>query len=166
LAKSKALLVIPLLIASIAIVSAAIYYVREASLAGAPSLCRDPNNISGHVYNPARLQPVKSCVTASGIADSVIVEDDGDYHVWFHVDSQYANLPNSENNGYRQGDLLAEIICANMVLQQDAVLACEGYTNQIPIPSVGQNITVTGPYVLDSVHGWMEIHPVYSLVSS
>lgn len=135
-------------------------------MARTPSLCRDPNNISGHVYNPARLQPVKNCVTASGITDSVIVEDDGDYHVWFHVDSQYANLPNSENNGYRQGDLLAEIICANMVYQQDAVLACEGYTNQIPIPNVGQNITVTGPYVLDSVHGWMEIHPVYSLVVS
>ena len=40
-----------------------------------------------------RLQTVKDCVTVSGIVDSVIAEDDGDYHVWFHVDSQYATCP-------------------------------------------------------------------------
>jgi hypothetical protein len=47
-----------------------------------------------------------------------------------------------------------------------AVLACENYTNQIPIPNMNQNISVTGPYVLDSTHGWMEVHPVYSLLVS
>jgi uncharacterized membrane protein len=47
-----------------------------------------------------------------------------------------------------------------------AVLACENYTNQIPIPNMNQNISVTGPYVLDSIHGWMEVHPVYSLLVS
>ena len=76
------------------------------------------------------------------------------YHVWFHVDPQYASLPNSANNAYPQGDLLTEIICATTITQQDAVLACENYTNQIlPIPNSNQNITVTGPYVLDNVHG-------------
>ncbi len=77
-----------------------------------------------------------------------------------------SNLPNSANNDYRQGDLLAEIICATAVSQQDAFLACENYTNQIPVPSVNRNITVAGPYVLDSTHGWMEVHPVYSLTAS
>jgi len=33
--------------------------------------------------------------------DHLIVEDDGDYHVWFHVDLQYSNLPNSVNDDYR-----------------------------------------------------------------
>ena len=43
--------------------------------------------------------------------------------------------------------------------------ACQGYTNQIPVPSEGQHITITGPYVLDTDHyDWAEIHPVYSLV--
>ena len=76
------------------------------------------------------------------------------------------SLPNSVNDGYRQGDLLAEIICVTTVNQQDAVLSCQNYTNHIPIPSTHQNITVTGPYVLDNNHGWMEVHPVYSLVES
>jgi hypothetical protein len=149
-----------------ATVGAAFYYAHEASIVHSPSLCRDPNNTSSHVYNPARLQTVKGCITVSGIVDSVIPEDDGDYHIWFHVDQQYASLPNDANNAYRQGEMLAEIICATTVNQQDAVLACENYSNQIQIPSTNQNITVTGPYVLDSYHGWMEVHPVYSLIIS
>jgi hypothetical protein len=158
--------IIALILVMIAVVGAAIYYTREASIVSTPSLCRDPNNISSHVYNPARLQAVKDCITVSGIVNNVIAEDDGDYHVWLHVDPQYANLPNGANNDYRQGDLLAEIICATTVSQQDAVLACDNYSNQILLPNENQNITVTGPYVLDSVHGWMEVHPVYSLTVS
>jgi len=158
--------VVALILIVVASVGVVVYYAREASIIGTPSLCRDPNNISGHVYNPARLQTAKDCVTVSGIVNNVIAEEDGDYHVWFHVDPQYANLPNSANNDYHQGDLLAEIICATTVSQQDAVLACENYSNQILIPSGNQNITVTGPYVLDNVHGWMEVHPVYSLTIS
>ncbi|HEX9430538.1 MAG TPA: hypothetical protein VF944_09190 [Candidatus Bathyarchaeia archaeon] len=165
--KMKPWPVIVLILVVVASVGAAVYYAHEASIVGTPSLCRDPNNISSHVYNPARLQTVRDCITVSGIVNNVIAEDDGDYHIWFHVDSQYASLPNSANNDYRQGDLLAEIICATTITQQDAVLACENYTNQIlPIPNSNQNITVTGPYVLDNVHGWMEVHPVYSLSSS
>ena len=162
--KMKQWPIVSLILIVLASVGAAVYYVWEASIMGTPSLCRDPNNISSHIYNPARLQTVRECITVSGIVNNVIVEDDGDYHVWFHVDPQYASLPNRANNDYRQGDLLAEIICATTITQQDAVLACENYTNQIlPIPNSNQNITVTGPYVLDNVHGWMEVHPVYFL---
>jgi len=36
---------------------------------------------------------------------------------------------------------------------------------QITVPSAGQHIVITGPYVLDTEHyNWAEIHPVYSLV--
>jgi len=161
LVKMKPWPIISLILIVLASVGAAAYYVWEASIMGTPSLCRDPNNISSHVYNPARLQTIRECITVSGIVNNVIVEDDGDYHVWFHVDPQYASLPNRANNDYRQGDLLAEIICATTITQQDAVLACENYTNQIlPIPNSNQNITVTGPYVLNNVYGWMEVHPV------
>jgi hypothetical protein len=168
LSKTKTRLIVGLVLLAILATAAGVYYVvRLRSTENAASLCQDPNNISSHVYNPARLEPVKDCVTVSGIVDNVIAEDDGDYHIWFHVDQQYANLPNSANNDYRQGDLLAEIICATTTIsQQDAVLACENYSNQIPLPTTSQNITVTGPYVLDSVHGWMEVHPVYSLIIS
>ena len=30
-------------------------------------------------------------------------------------------------------------------------------------PKIGQHVTVTGPYVWDSFHGWNEIHPVWSI---
>jgi len=163
LVKMKPWPIIALILIVVASVGAAVYYAREASIVSTPSLCRDSNNIRSHVYNPARLQTVKDCITVSGIVNIVIAGDDGDYHVWFHVDLQYASLPNSANNDYRQGDLLAEITCATTVYQQDAVLACDNYSNHIPIPTKNQNVTVTGPYVLDSVHGWMEVHPVYSL---
>jgi hypothetical protein len=41
--------------------------------------------------------------------------------------------------------------------------ACQGYVNHVTVPQEGQHITATGPYVLDTDHGWTEIHPVYSL---
>lgn len=94
-------------------------------------------------------------------------EYDGDYHLRLALDPQYSNLTNSANDQYQYGDLVVEIICALPITQQDAVLACQGYTNSITIPSVSEHITVTGPYVLDTDHyNWAEIHPVYSLTIS
>src|SRR5207249_10205588 len=146
--------IISLILIVLASVGAAVYYVWEASIMGTP--LQRPEQHQQPRLQSRRLQTVRECITVSGIVNNVIVEDDGDYHVWFHVDPQYASLPNRANNDYRQGDLLAEIICATTITQQDAVLACENYTNQIlPIPNSNQNITVTGPYVLDNVHGWM-----------
>jgi hypothetical protein len=60
---------------------------------------------------------------------------------------------------------VVEIICVNTPSQTDAIPACQSYTNQIPVPSEGLHITITGPYALDTDHyNWAEIHPVYSLV--
>jgi len=130
------------------------------------SSCSDPASISSHVYNPYRLQIVKPCITASGTVDRVIQEADGDVHVRTNLDQAYSNLTNSGNDGYPNfGDLVVEIICVNPPSQTDAIPACQNYTNQIPVPSAGQHITITGPYVLDTDHyNWAEIHPVYSLV--
>ncbi len=130
------------------------------------SSCSDPASIGSHVYNPYRLQIVKPCITASGTVDRVIEEADGDVHLRTNLDHAYSNLTNSGNQGYPQyGDLVVEIICVNTPSQTDAIPACQNYTNQIPVPSAGQHITITGPYVLDTDHSyWAEIHPVYSLV--
>ena len=129
------------------------------------STCSDPASISSHIYNSYRLQIVKSCITASGTIDRVIDEADGDVHLRLNLDQAYSNLTNSGNQGYPQyGDLVVEIICVNPPSQTDAIPACQNYTNQIPVPSTGQHITITGPYVLDTDHYyWAEIHPVYSL---
>jgi len=129
--------------------------------------CSDPANISDHIYNPYRLDVIKSCITASGVVDNVLEEADGDYHVRLILDPQYSNLTNNANDQYQYGDLIVEIICALPITQQDAVSACQGYTNNITIPSIDQHITVTGPYVLDTEHyNWAEIHPVYTLTIS
>jgi hypothetical protein len=133
---------------------------------GSTSSCTDPASISSHIYNSYRLQIVKSCITASGTVDRVIDEADGDIHLRLNLDQAYSNLTNSGNQGYPQyGDLVVEIICVNPPSQTDAIPACQNYTNEITVPSAGQHITITGPYVLDSDHSyWAEIHPVYSLV--
>lgn len=86
--------VIALLLVVVAAVAAAVYHAREASIMAMPSFCRDSNNTSSHVYNPARLQTFKDCTATPGIVDNLIAENDGDYHIWFHFDPRYANLLN------------------------------------------------------------------------
>ncbi|HEX4921834.1 MAG TPA: hypothetical protein VFV92_13985 [Candidatus Bathyarchaeia archaeon] len=136
----------------------------------APSLiqnspvCTDPSCISSHVYNPSRLETIKARIVASGIVEAKREEADGDYHILVQLDPQYANLTNQANVHYQNGWLVVEIICALPVTQQDAIAPCQGYASAIPIPDVGQHITFSGPYVLDSEHYyWAEVHPVYSL---
>ncbi len=131
------------------------------------STCHDPDSIWSHVYNPGRLEVVKPCITASGTVEDAREEADGDYHILVQADQAYANLTNDANATYQHGWLVVEIICALPATQQDAIAACQNYTNPFPIPSTGQHITVSGPYVLDNDHfRWAEIHPVYSMALS
>jgi hypothetical protein len=163
----KSAVPIIVLIGVVAVVSASGLYYYYQNVSNQPSLCHDPDSISSHVYNPYRLQLVKPCITASGTVENVLREDDGDYHVRLALDPQYSNLTNGANSDYQYGDLVVEIICATTINQQDAILACQGYTNNFTIPSINDHITVTGPYVLDTDHYyWAEIHPVYSLTIS
>jgi hypothetical protein len=127
------------------------------------STCGDPYSTENHIYNPDRLVVYKDCQTVSGIVDRVIVEADGDYHIRLGLDTSYQNLTNSVNNSDQYGDLVLEMVCANTVTQTDAMDACQNYVNHVTIPQEGQHVIATGPYVLDTDHGWTEIHPVYSL---
>ena len=149
-------------------VGASYYYASHTAPPGSDRnpQCSDPDSISSHVYNPYRLQVIKSCITVSGVVDNVIQEADGDYHLRLALDSQYSNLTNAGNQ-HQYGDLVVEIICALPITQSDAVSACQNYTNNITIPSINDHIIVTGPYVLDTNHyNWAEIHPVYTLTIS
>jgi hypothetical protein len=127
------------------------------------STCSDPFSTESHIYSPDRLAVYKDCQTVSGIVDRVIVEADGDYHIRLGLDTLYQNLTNSVNNSDQYGDLVLEIVCANTVTQADAIDACKNYVNHVTVPQEGQHIVAIGPYVLDTDHGWTEIHPVYSL---
>src|SRR5712692_9960704 len=153
----KTPLVVALVVVSLVGAVAGFYFydqLRQSPGAGSTSSsgCSDPASISSHVYNSYRLQIVKSCTTASGTVDTVIEESDGDVHLRTNLDQAYSNLTNSGNDQYQYGDLAVEIICVNPPSQTDAIPSCQNYTNQIQVPSAGQHIVITGPYVLDTDH--------------
>ena len=156
------LVIVAIVVAVIAAIAGSMVY--NSNLAQDNSTCHDPGSISSHVYIPGRLQTIKSCITASGTVTAKRGEADGDYHILVQLDPQYSNLTNQANVDHQHGWLVVEIICVLTVNQTDAIGPCKNYTNQITIPVVGQHITFSGPYVLDSEHFyWAEVHPVYSL---
>jgi len=156
------LVIVAIVVAVIAAIAGSMVY--NSNLAQDNSTCHDPGSISSHVYIPGRLQTIKSCITASGTVTAKRGEADGDYHILVQLDPQYSNLTNQANVDHQNGWLVVEIICVLTVNQTDAIGPCQNYTNQITIPDIGQHITFSGPYVLDSEHFyWAEVHPVYSL---
>jgi hypothetical protein len=128
------------------------------------SACVQPSDLGSHVYNPDRLQVIQPCISVTGTIDFIRHEADGDYHIGLKVDPQYANLPNSCNttcaNGAEHGDLVVEPVCMTIPTQADAVGSCVGYANPIMTPPVGTHVEMTGAYVKDLIHGWLEIHPL------
>ena len=114
-------------------------------LAASSSLARS-NPLAG-VYHPYRLEVLSPLKTVSGVVYSIRHESDKDYHLNLKLDSQYANLINAKNISVEHGCLVVEVI------PMDA--------GKVPVPSVGQHVTVTGAYVLDKDHGWNEIHPAW-----
>jgi hypothetical protein len=113
-----------------------------------------------HIYHPDRLRLLARCMTVRGRVTELRWEPDGDLHILLATRS---GLVNAANNSYEHGDLVLEEICQGTVTQADAVAACRGVPRNLTVPSVGDRVTVSGSYVLDADHGWMEIHPVTSL---
>ena len=126
-----------------------------------PGVC-DPS-LWRAIYHPYRLHVVDACKTVTGTVASVRSEPDGDVHLLLALPPGRANLLNSGNNADTHGDLVAEIICVGTVSQADAESACASHVNQVQVPLVGERVRISGTYVLDADHGWMEIHPVSSL---
>jgi hypothetical protein len=131
-----------------------------ASPTPAPSC--DPS-LWSHVYHPQRLHVIQPCITVTGVIEAERHEPDGDLHILLRLDPPYASLVNQANITGQHGDLVLEPVCVTGVTQADAEAACTAYTSTIPIPPVGTHAEVTGTYVLDTTHGWKEIHPVSSI---
>ncbi len=129
--------------------------------------CVQPADPNSHVYNPNRLKVLQPCITVTGTIDFIRKEADGDYHIGLKLDSQFAGLVNSCNstcaNGAEHGDLVVEPVCELTVTQADAIATCAGYHNTMVIPPVGSHVSVRGAYVLDTAHGWLEIHPAVEI---
>ncbi|VVB85667.1 Uncharacterised protein [uncultured archaeon] len=128
-----------------------------------PSACTNPEPLK-HVYNPKRLAVLDPCKTVSGTVVKIIRENDGDTHIRLKVDPQYADTINQVNVDKQGGNLVVEIVCAFEITQADAINACSGYENKIPLPEVNEHVVITGQFVSDTEHGgWNEIHPVYGI---
>jgi hypothetical protein len=95
----------------------------------------------------------------------VIEEPDGDLHVWILLDAGQSGLLAPGNLYHTNPALLAEFLpqhCGG-VPQQDAENNCadSGGFSSPAAPVEGSHVTVTGPWVYDTVHAWNEIHPVW-----
>ncbi len=85
------------------------------------------------------------CQTFQGIVVFVKQHPDGDFHVDIKPDPGYQGFLSS--NMERPGALVSEIIPAH----------------PLPIPHVGDHVRITGTWVLDTIHNWNEIHPVWTI---
>jgi hypothetical protein len=128
------------------------------------SKCRSGPPEAG-VHNPDRLQVLDPCKHAEGIVVDVAHEDDGDYHVWFTADAGYEYLLNPNNHFQAKPAMLAEITpdCPSSTNPPDAQSAARCPKTKLTIPKLGQHIAIDGPWVLDTDHGWREVHPVDSI---
>ena len=116
-----------------------------------------------HLHTPSRFRrPIfyaYPCVTVQGRVVDVheLASKDGG-------DGDYGFQMLNEKTGK---GIHVEIVCAHRPEDYSAVEACRGYHNEIPQPTLGQRILVTGWWVIDKGHGlWefqQEIHPVSSL---
>jgi hypothetical protein len=135
-----------------------------ASSSPAPNACRSAAPEAG-VWGPDRLQVLSACTVAAGVVLEVAREADGDHHIWFRVDQGYERLLNSENHFQARPAMLAEITpaCPLDTNPADGSAAARCPPASLPIPVIGDHISVRGPWVLDREHGWNEIHPVESI---
>jgi len=101
----------------------------------------------------------------TGIVAVTQPEPDGDHHIWFRVDAGYEYLLNAENHFQAKPSLLAEITpnCALGTNPPNAESAVRCPRSTLLLPRTGDHIAIDGPWVLDTEHGWNEIHPVESI---
>lgn len=135
--------------------------------------CRGGNPLA-NVYHPYRLIVKKGCLTVTGTVASIRYEDDGDIHVNLRLPLSEAGLLNHANLANESGDLVTEIVPADQpgCTQGKAPLSPHGSYDfgictgaDLRTPTIGSQVSVTGPYVLDADHGWMEIHPVWAVTT-
>lgn len=118
-----------------------------------------------------------ACLTVTGTVAYIRHEADGDVHFNLSLPSAEAHLLDQANYSYEDGELVTEIVPADQpgcTVGQPPPLPPTAYRSasynyglctgaDISTPTVGSEVSVTGPYVLDTDHGWMEIHPVWAV---
>jgi hypothetical protein len=112
--------------------------------------CRSGDPLAG-VYHPSRLVVKGRCRVASGTVEVVRFEPyDGDVHIELRLDPGQEGLL-SRGNDRLAGNLLLEIVPLDRA--------------RVPVPKAGTRVSVVGPLVDDTAHGWREIHPAWAISS-
>lgn len=134
-----------------------------AAMVAGRAVADDLQTAWSHVYHPGRLQIITLKASATGILVHCRPEKDGDLHCLLKLDPGQESLLNQKNIDAQHGYLVVEPICVGKVTQADAIPACKGYVNHISIPPPGSHVRVYGSHVLDTEHGWRELHPISAI---
>ncbi len=138
--------------------------------------CRSGDPLA-NVYHSHRLKVENPCLTVTGTVAYVRGENDGDVHFDLSLPASETSLLDQANYAHEDGQLVAEIVPADQpgcTPGQPPPLPPTAYRSSsynygictgagIATPPLGAQVQITGPYVLDSDHGWMEIHPVWAI---
>ena len=111
------------------------------------------------VWASERLKVLSKRVTIKCFITNVSSELDGDYHILVALPDSSKYLLNDENTSYQNGYLVTEIVKAHKTILN----IFSKTDNKLPIPQAGDSVIITGPWVLDRIHGWNEIHPIDSI---
>ena len=121
-----------------------------------------------HIYSKDRLEIIDDCITVSGTIEEVEAQGDGDYHVLLNLDPEFSWIiedPRFENNDREQGgNLVTEPICSSPIIDIRvlAQFPCLNFSQEFSLEE-GRHVTMSGAFVLDQTHNWLEIHPVTSI---
>ncbi len=138
--------------------------------------CRGGDPLA-NVYHPYRLHVEDPCLTVTGTVAYVRNEPDGDVHVDLSLPASEAHLLDAANVAHQDGQLVTEIVPADQpgcTVGQPPPLPPTAYRSSsydygtctgadVATPPLGARVSITGPYVVDADHGWMEIHPVWAI---
>jgi hypothetical protein len=147
------------------------------------------SNYWNHTYANERLKIYTQygCQTLTGVIKTLLPPSftgDGDYHIYIQPDSQYAWMVSyrdstylklcegSDSSDYRLiciPCLNVEEVCKGAALASSGVqavvdTACLNFNDTTYIPSTGEHVAATGPFVYDTVHCWNELHPISSMI--
>jgi len=112
--------------------------------------CRTGDPLEG-VYNPLRFRVLSKCEVASGVVESVTLQESGDKRIYVRLDAQYAKLLAVGNSNYQNTLLILGLIPKDQAT--------------VPIPTVGEHITFVGPWVYDTESNGNAIYPVRSITA-
>ncbi len=135
-----------------------------------------------HTYLNQRLKVYDSCVIFDGkieLLDPPFFTGDGDYHIYVAPDTAYQWMVKYRTIAFQKTcwGLDSTFACPTCLNVEEVCkgaptdtgfygnverAACNGFSDTVYLPNLGEHVRFRGPFIFDSVHCWNEIHPVSS----